>query len=292
MKDIFSAFTLWFLAARPRTLPAAVAPVMVGAGLAVAYSAFSPVITVACLILALLLQIGSNFANDLFDYQKGTDRIDRAGPKRFVASGLITAKQMQIATAVVLFLAAVIGLGLVFIGGPVFFVLGIFSIIAAILYTAGPFALAYNGLGDLAVFIFFGLVAVIGTFYLQSKLITVFAIIAAIGVGALTTNILVVNNTRDRHTDASTGKKTLAVRFGKRFCLWQYIALLSIGYLSAILLMFINNWAIMPLLTIPMAVNRVKEMATLEGAQLNIALAKTAKLLFIYSLLLTIGLIV
>ena len=292
MKDIFSAFTLWFLAARPRTLPAAVAPVMVGAGLAVAYSAFSPVITVACLILALLLQIGSNFANDLFDYQKGTDRIDRARPKRFVASGLITAKQMQIATAVVLFLAAVIGLGLVFIGGPVFFVLGIFSIIAAILYTAGPFALAYNGLGDLAVFIFFGLVAVIGTFYLQSKLITVFAIIAAIGVGALTTNILVVNNTRDRHTDASTGKKTLAVRFGKRFCLWQYIALLSIGYLSAILLMFINNWAIMPLLTIPMAVNRVKEMATLEGAQLNITLAKTAKLLFIYSLLLTIGLIV
>ncbi|MBS3968712.1 MAG: 1,4-dihydroxy-2-naphthoate polyprenyltransferase, partial [Clostridia bacterium] len=267
------------------------APVVVGAALAYKDLAFSLVITIACLVLATLLQIGSNYANDLFDYKKGTDRADRVGPKRAVASGLITPTQMLIGTIAVLLAALLVGLYLTYIGGIIFFVIGIFCIAAAVMYTAGPFALAYNGLGDVAVFIFFGLVAVVGTYYLQAKEITFFVVIAAIGVGALAANILVVNNTRDRHTDARTGKKTLAVRFGHGFCIYQYIFLLVVGYLCALMLMLENIWAFLPLFTIPMAIKRVKELQEHEGTQLNPTLGKTANLLFFYSALLGIGLI-
>lgn len=287
----FPQLSHWIMAARPRTLPAAIAPVVVGAALAYKDLAFSLVITIACLVLATLLQIGSNYANDLFDYKKGTDRADRVGPKRAVASGLITPTQMLIGTIAVLLAALLVGLYLTYIGGIIFFVIGIFCIAAAVMYTAGPFALAYNGLGDVAVFIFFGLVAVVGTYYLQAKEITFFVVIAAIGVGALAANILVVNNTRDRHTDARTGKKTLAVRFGHGFCIYQYIFLLVVGYLCALMLMLENIWAFLPLFTIPMAIKRVKELQEHEGTQLNPTLGKTANLLFFYSALLGIGLI-
>ena len=282
----------WIMAARPRTLPAAIAPVIVGSALAFKNLSFSLVVTIACLILATLLQIGSNYANDLFDYKKGTDKLDRVGPKRAVAAGLISPKQMEIGTIVVLLAALLVGLYLTYIGGVIFFVIGIFCIAAAVMYTAGPFALAYNGLGDIAVFIFFGLVAVIGTYYLQAREITFFVIIAATGVGALATNILVVNNTRDRHTDATAGKRTLAVRFGHKFCITQYILLLLVGYLCALILTLQNSWALLPLLTIPLSVQRVKELQKKEGRQLNPTLGKTANLLFYYSALLAIGLII
>lgn len=287
----FPQLSHWIMAARPRTLPAAIAPVVVGAALAYKDMAFSLVITIACLVLATLLQIGSNYANDLFDYKKGTDRADRVGPKRAVASGLITPDQMLIGTITVLLAALLVGLYLTYIGGIIFFIIGIFCIAAAVMYTAGPLALAYNGLGDVAVFVFFGLVAVIGTYYLQAKEITFFVVIAAVGVGALASNILVVNNTRDRHTDAKAGKKTLAVRFGHNFCVKQYIFLLVLGYLCAIILMLESIWTFLPLFTIPMAIKRVQELQNLEGAQLNPTLGKTANLLFFYSVLLGAGLI-
>ena len=281
----------WIMATRPRTLPAATAPVIVGSALAYKDMAFSLIVTIACLALATLLQIGSNYANDLFDYKKGTDKADRVGPKRAVAAGLITPRQMLMGTIVVLLAAVLIGLYLTYIGGIIFLIIGIFCIIAAVMYTAGPFALAYKGLGDVAVFIFFGLVAVVGTYYLQVQEITLFAIIAATGVGALVTNILVVNNTRDRHTDAKADKRTLAVRFGHNFCIYQYIFLLVVAYLCALALMFVNIWAFLPLLTIPMAIKMVKELQELEGAQLNPTLGKTANLLFLYSVLLALGLV-
>ncbi len=289
-KKYYIWLTPWILAARPRTLPAAVAPVLVGSALAVQYLKFSLVITAACLILAVLLQIASNYANDLFDYKKGTDRADRVGPKRAVASGLISPKQMEIGVIVVLAGAALVGSYLAYIGGPIFFIIGAFCIAAAVMYTAGPFALAYNGLGDLAVFIFFGLVAVIGTFYLQAEVVTFSSMIAAIGVGALATNILVVNNTRDRHSDAKVGKKTLAVRYGKGFCVGQYISLLVIAYISSAILMTESLFAFLPLFTIPLSFKRVKELKTLEGKELNVTLGKTANLLFFYSALLAVGL--
>ncbi len=282
----------WIMAARPRTLPAAIAPVIVGSALAFKNLSFSLVVTIACLILATLLQIGSNYANDLFDYKKGTDKLDRVGPKRAVAAGLISPKQMEIGTIVVLLAALLVGLYLTYIGGVIFFIIGIFCIAAAVMYTAGPFALAYNGLGDIAVFIFFGLVAVIGTYYLQAREITFFVVIAATGVGALATNILVVNNTRDRHTDETAGKRTLAVRFGHKFCITQYVLLLLVGYLCALILTLQNSWALLPLLTIPLAVQRVKELQKNEGRQLNPTLGKTANLLFYYSALLAVGLII
>ena len=281
----------WIMAARPRTLPAAIAPVIVGSALAYKDMAFSLVVTIACLFLAAFLQIGSNFANDLFDYKKGTDRADRVGPKRAVAAGLITPKQMLMGTIAVLLAAVLVGLYLTYIGGIIFLIIGIFCIIAAVMYTAGPFALAYNGLGDVAVFIFFGLVAVVGTYYLQVQEVTFFAVIAATGVGALVTNILVVNNTRDRHTDAKVGKRTLAVRFGHSFCIYQYIFLLAVAYLCALVLMLANIWAFLPLLTIPIAIKMVKELRENEGTQLNPTLGKTANLLFFYSLLLAFGLV-
>ncbi|KUO49434.1 MAG: hypothetical protein APF76_08580 [Desulfitibacter sp. BRH_c19] len=279
------------MAARPRTLPAAIAPVLVGSALAYQNLSFSLVITIACLILATLLQIGSNYANDLFDYKKGTDKLNRVGPKRAVAAGLISPTQMEIGTIIVLLAALLVGLYLTYIGGVIFFIIGIFCIAAAVMYTAGPFALAYNGLGDVAVFIFFGLVAVIGTYYLQAGQITFSSVIAATGVGALATNILVVNNTRDRHTDSSAGKKTLAVRYGHKFCIIQYIVLLIVGYSCVLILMLQNSWAFLPLLTIPVAVQRVREVAKNEGRQLNPTLGKTANLLFFYSALLAVGLI-
>jgi len=243
------------------------------------------------LILATLLQIGSNYANDLFDYKKGTDKADRVGPKRAVAAGLITPRQMLIGTIAVLLAATLVGLYLTYIGGIIFLIIGIFCIIAAVMYTAGPFALAYKGLGDIAVFIFFGLVAVVGTYYLQVQEVNLFAVIAATGVGALVTNILVVNNTRDRHTDANTGKRTLAVRFGHKFCIYQYTFLLVVAYLCALVLMLANIWAFLPLLTIPMAIKMVRELRELEGTQLNPTLGKTANLLFFYSALLALGLV-
>ena len=281
----------WIIAARPKTLPAAISPVIVGSALAYKDLAFSLVITIACLALAALLQIGANYANDLFDYKKGTDTADRVGPKRAVASGLITPGQMLTGTIAVLLAAIAVGLYLTYIGGIIFLIIGIFCVAAAVMYTAGPFALAYNGLGDVAVFIFFGPVAVIGTYYLQVNEITLFAVIAAIGIGALVTNILVVNNTRDRHTDAKAGKRTLAVRFGHKFCIYQYVCLLAVAYICALALMFANTWAFLPLLTIPFAVKMVKELKEHEGIQLNPTLGKTASLLFFYSALLAIGLV-
>lgn len=289
--ELQKAMTVWVMAARPRTLPAAASPVIVGSALALSELKFSLGIAIACFFLAIFLQIGSNFANDLFDFKKGTDRPDRVGPKRAVASGLITEKQMELGTIIVLLIAAVIGLFLTIIGGPIFIIIGALAIIAAVMYTAGPFAFAYNGLGDIMVFIFFGLVAVIGTYYLQAKEITTFARVAAIGVGALEMNILVVNNTRDRHTDARSGRKTLAVRFGHKFCIYQYTFLLITAYLCAIFLMLKSIWAFLPLVTIPIAIKRVKELRFLEGQALNPTLGKTANLLFMYSTLLAIGLI-
>ncbi|MEW6623595.1 MAG: 1,4-dihydroxy-2-naphthoate polyprenyltransferase [Bacillota bacterium] len=291
-RDVRELIKPWIMAARPRTLPAAAAPVLVGSALALNNGAFSWSITTACFLLALLLQIGSNFANDLFDYQKGTDKADRTGPKRAVASGMVSPGQMQTATALVLLGAAIVGAYLALIGGPIFFLIGAFCILAAVMYTAGPFALGYIGLGDLAVFIFFGLVAVVGTYYLQAKTVTFFALVAGVGVGALVTNILVVNNIRDRFTDARTGKRTLAVRFGKKFSMHQYVALLVLGFFCALLLMPLSIWAFLPLITLPMAVKLVKELQELEGPQLNKTLGKTANLLFFYSILLAIGLII
>lgn len=215
---------IWLAAARPRTLPAAVAPVIVGSALARRAGGFDFAAAVICLAFALLVQIGANFANDYYDYVRGADTGERVGPRRAVAAGLVPPAVMRRAMGLTFGLAFVVGLALVAWGGWWLVAVGVVSIASAIAYTGGPFPLGYLGLGDLFVFVFFGLVAVCATYYVQAGTVSGTALLAAVAIGLLTVNILVVNNYRDADTDRKAGKRTLVVRFGRRFALGQLAA--------------------------------------------------------------------
>ncbi|MCA1554975.1 MAG: 1,4-dihydroxy-2-naphthoate polyprenyltransferase, partial [Chloroflexi bacterium] len=215
MKAPLSLWRAWLIASRPRTLPAAIVPVLVGSALAFSRGMFSVPLCFATLAVSLLLQIGANFANDVFDFMKGAD-VARRGPMRVTQSGLLSARQMLVSMGVIFALAALVGLYLVAAAGWQLLVLGALAILSALAYTGGPFPLGYHGLGDLFVFIFFGLVGVMGTYYIQTGEFDLVALMAAIAVGLLVTNILVVNNLRDIETDRAAGKRTLAVRLGER----------------------------------------------------------------------------
>jgi 1,4-dihydroxy-2-naphthoate octaprenyltransferase len=215
------SWRVWLGAARPRTLPAAVAPVIVGSALAWRARAFDPAAAAICLAFALLVQIGANFANDYYDFVHGADTGKRVGPRRAVAAGLVAPAVMRRAMALTFGLAFAVGLALVAWGGWWLVALGVVSIASAVAYTGGPFPLGYHGLGDLFVFVFFGLVGVGATYYVQAGTVSLAALQAAVAVGLLIVNILVVNNYRDADTDRAAGKRTLVVRFGRRFARWQ-----------------------------------------------------------------------
>jgi 1,4-dihydroxy-2-naphthoate octaprenyltransferase len=284
------------MAARPKTLPAAVAPVLVGTALAFHDNAFGLLPALAALLGALLLQIGSNFANDYFDFFKGADTADRLGPVRVTASGLITPGQLRWGMVVVFGLAVLDGLYLVQVGGWPILAVGVASILAAILYTGGPFPFGYYGLGDLFVFIFFGLVAVCGTYYVQALTLTWPVVVAAIPPGLLITAILVVNNLRDIETDAKAGKRTLAVMLGRAGTRREYGLLLILAYLLPLFLWVGHDYSPAVLLcwvTLPLAYKSLREEnRKLDGPSLNAALAGTARLSLIFSLLLAVGLAV
>jgi 1,4-dihydroxy-2-naphthoate octaprenyltransferase len=214
----------WIDAMRPRTLPAAVAPVIVGSALAWRAGAFSAAASLLCLGFALLVQIGANFANDYYDFVRGADTRERVGPVRAVAAGLVSPAAMKHAMWLAFVLAFLAGLALIAWGGWWLVAVGAASIACAIAYTGGPYPLGYHGLGDVFVFVFFGLVAVSVTFYVQAGRITAAAVAAGVAVGALATNILLVNNYRDAATDAKAGKRTLVVRFGRRYARGQFAA--------------------------------------------------------------------
>ena len=219
-----SKFAVWISASRPRTLPAAIAPVLTGASLAWRDSSeFCWWAAFACLGFALLIQIATNFANDYFDFVKGADTAERVGPKRAVAAGLVSPRGMKRVTIAVFALAALLGCSLLLRGGWPLILIGLASVVCGIAYTGGPWPLAYKGLGDLFVFIFFGLVAVCGTYYVQLYEIGPDAWLGGAAIGALAVNILVANNYRDAETDAKAGKGTLVVRFGKRFSRCQFV---------------------------------------------------------------------
>ena len=220
----------WLLAARPKTLPAAISPVLVGCAVAWAEGGFDLVAAIAAFAVALLLQIGANLANDVADFRRGADTQDRLGPLRVTQGGLIPPRQMVVATAAVLIAAAVPGLYLVWRGGPVLAVLGLLAIAAAVTYTAGPKPFGYLGLGELFVFFFFGPVAVVGTAFVMTHHVTRLALLASIPMGCLVTAILVVNNLRDIDTDRTAGKRTLAVRIGTGATRWEYTALIAVAY--------------------------------------------------------------
>lgn len=284
----------WVLAARPKTLPAAVAPVLVGTALAYADGAFAPLPALAALIGSLLIQVGTNLANDYFDYVKGVDVSGRRGPTRVAQTGLIPLDRLRIGTALTFILAAVVGLYLVAVGGWPILVIGVASILSAITYSGGPYPFGYHGLGDLFVFLFFGLAAVGGTYYVQALDFSPQVLLIAVPVGTLTTAILVVNNLRDIETDRQTGKRTLAVLIGERATRLEYGLLLGVAYAIPTLLWLAgleHAGMLLPWLSLPLALHLIRTLYRAnDGPTLNAALAGTAQLDLVFSLLLAGGL--
>ena len=284
---------LWVQAARPKTLPAAVAPVAVGSAVAFGAGNFVLISALVCLTCAVVLQIAVNFANDYFDHKNSIDSEERLGPVRVTQSGLIPPEAVKRAMIFALLLAGLLFLYLVSVGGGVILVIGIASILAALAYSGGPYPLASHGLGELFVFIFFGLVAVCGTYFVQVGELSWMAVSAAIPPGLLITAIMVVNNLRDRETDRKAGKNTLAVILGHKGTVREYMFLLTVSYLIPVLLVFWDMSIVvcLPLLTLPFGLSLVREVCNERGRALNETLAKTAKLSLLYSLLFSVGLI-
>jgi len=287
-------FQVWFLALRPRTLPAAVSPVIVGTALAFKVGHFDYVAALLALSFSLLIQIGTNFANDYFDFKKGADSENRVGPKRVVAIGLVTPKAMRNATTLVFTAAFISGLFLVSRGGVWMIAVGVASILSGIWYTAGRYALAYTGLADIFVFIFFGLVAVSCTFYVQVGHMNLDAFLAAIPIGLLTTNILVVNNYRDMETDALAHKRTLVVRFGRSYARMQFAVSQVLSFVVPVYLWFkgYQPSICIPLLLIPLAFSHYRRLSKSKNPQEQIVLlGDTGKLLALYAITFSLGLV-
>ncbi len=285
---------VWILAARPKTLPAAMAPVLLGTALAVREESFQRIPALLCISFALLVQIGTNLANDYFDHVKGADSGDRIGPTRLVAAGLIDPSTMKRAFCVVFLLAFVIGCALIYYGGWWLLLVGAASIASGIAYTGGPFPFGYYGLGDIFVFVFFGIVAVTVTFYVQSGYFSIISLLPAAAAGSLVTNILVVNNYRDVETDRRAGKMTLAVRFGRKFAFLEYQVNCLIALVVPIVLWRngFGNWMLLPIICWPWSlILRRRLRASRDGDQLNRVLANTARFLLLYSVLLSIGMV-
>lgn len=285
----------WILATRPKTLPAAIGPVLIGSALAFADDCFSLYPALAALAVAMLLQIGVNLANDYFDHVKGIDTDDRLGPLRVTQSGLIVSHKVKRAMVLTFTLAALCGVYLITVGGWPVVLIGGAAILSALAYSGGPFPLASHGLGDLFVFIFFGLVAVCGTYYVQCLTVTWMAILAAAAVGLFITAILVVNNLRDIESDRKAGKHTLGVLLGQRGTKWEFILLLTGAYIFPFII-WIGGWEpfwiLLPLLSLPLAVALAREVwyCTIDPG-LNQTLSRTAKLSLIYCILLALGLV-
>lgn len=290
-----SHLIIWMDAIRPKTLPAAAAPVTVGTALAYRDGAFQFGPAFAALCAALFLQIGANLANDVFDYRKGADTKERLGPVRVTQAGLLMPEQVLKGMWVSFGIAALCGVYLTFVAGWIIILIGVLSIAAAAAYTGGPYPLGYYGLGDLFVFIFFGLVAVCGTYYVQVGGITFSVLWASIPMGMLITAILVVNNLRDIDTDAGAGKKTLAVRLGVTgtrleysFCIFgAYVVLLCIWIVG-----MESAWIYLVLLSSPLALSLVRKVWYERGRDLNPALARTGQLALLYSVLFSTGVLI
>ncbi len=274
----------------------AAAPVAVATALAVADGRGRAWPACAALLGALLIQLGANFANDVFDFERGADSPGRIGPPRAAQLGLLTPRELKFGIAVAFGCATLVGAYLVAVGGWPIAGIGLLSIAAGLAYTGGPFAFGYHGFGDVAVFLFFGIAAVCGTYYVQALALPPIALAAALPVGAFATAVLVVNNLRDLDTDRAAGKRTLAVRFGAKAARWEYAGLLAFAYaMLAVLGLARTSWeaAIFPLATFPLAVRLIRTVfASSDGPTLNAALARTAALEVVFALLLAVGLLV
>ncbi|MEA3510984.1 MAG: 1,4-dihydroxy-2-naphthoate polyprenyltransferase [Actinomycetota bacterium] len=286
----------WILASRPATLPAAAAPVIVGSALAGAAGAFRWDAFVVILFAALAIQVGVNFANDLADAEKGADTEARIGPTRAVATGLLSAGQMKGGIMIAFGLAAVAGTYLIWLAGWVILAIGVVSIIAALGYTNGPIPYGYYGLGELFVFIFFGLVATVGTRYVYDQTAPVDAWVSGIAMGLLAAAILVANNVRDSDTDRTAGKRTLAVILGRRPARWLYAVMVLGAFVViaiGIALGTLPGRSSLTLLALPLTVSPIRTIFTETGGPPLIGVLKgTARLQLVFAALLAVGVLV
>jgi len=284
----------WLAATRPPTLSAAVAPVLVGSALAYSADEFTVLVFIATLAAAVLIQIGTNLANDAFDFEQGADTADRLGPERITASGQASASEVKVASGIAFGLAALVGVFLIVEGGWPILAIGVASIAAGLAYTGGPWPLGYHGLGDLFVFVFFGLVAVMGTFYLQAGSVTTLAFLASLPVGLTVAAVLVVNNVRDIETDRRAGKLTLSVRLGERISRLQYVGMILAAFvLLPVLVVGGAGFTVgLALLALPLAVVPCRSVLRgAEGAALNVVLKQTTLFHLVFGSLLAAGLV-
>ena len=288
-----SKLKIWLSSARPKTLWAAVAPVAVGAAMAYGDGFVHVPSLILTVMAAVLIQIGTNFANDYYDFIKGADTETRTGPVRATQAGLVSPSQMKLAFIITFAIAVLLGFFLVLRGGMPILIIGIASVICGILYTAGPFPLAYLGLGEIFVLIFFGPVAVGGTYYLQTASINSNVIVAGLAPGLLACAILVVNNFRDYETDKAADKKTLVVKFGLSFGIAEYVICIAVACLVPVYLCMStasHYYCLIALLTVPMGMVAVKAICSKPDAYtLNSLLAQTARLMIIFSILFSAG---
>lgn len=285
----------WILAARPKTLPAALAPVLVGSALAASAGGFQAIPAVLCLGFALLVQVGTNFANDYLDHARGADSPGRVGPRRAVASGLIAPGTMKAAAWTTFAIAFLVGLGLVPFGGPWLLVVGVVSIACGYGYTGGPFPLAYHGLGDLFVVVFFGFVAVGATYFVQAGIPGYTVWLAALAVGLLASNILVVNNYRDRNTDPAAGKNTLVVILGERAARIQFWASILVSALVPFAMWVAGGtaWVLLALSAVPLGIgNALRLRPSATPPELIVLLGRSAAHLLVFAVLLSLGLVI
>jgi len=298
------------MAIRPQTLPAGAAPVVVGTGLAVRNGVFSLFPAVAALVGALLIQIGTNLTNDYYDAVKGADTDEREGFTRVTQASLVEPEKVKLGAAAAFGLAVLVGLYITYVGGLPILAVGVVAILSGIAYTAGPYPLGYHGLGDVFVFVFFGVVAVTGTYYIQaaaalaaplstsvpSGTVPVEAVVASLTMGGISTDVLVVNNIRDMETDGEAGKRTAAVRFGYGWSRVQYVTLLLLAYLvpPALWLGYgFEPTVLAPLVTLPYAAVVTRTVLTrTDGEALNPALERTGKLLAVFAVLFGLGMAV
>lgn len=283
----------WVMAARPKTLTAAAIPVVVGTGVALGDGVARAGPALAALVGALLIQIGTNFTNDYYDFKKGADTHERIGPQRVTQSGLISPRTVLAAALLCFGLAIAVGSYLVWVGGWPIVAIGLLSVLSGYAYTGGPFPLGYNGLGDLFVFVFFGLVAVGGTYYVQALGLSPAVWPPAVAVGALGTAILVTNNLRDIPTDVKVGKRTLAVRFGATAARVEYSVLLAVAFACPVVTVLSHQgsvWALLALLAAPAAIPPLRRVLTQTGGALNPALGGTARLQLLFGVLYAVGL--
>ncbi len=286
-------YQAWLLASRPKTLPAAVSPVIIGSAVAFTEQSFRFGPALAAFLGALLLQIGANLANDVFDFEKGADQDGRLGPMRVTQAGLLSPTAVKTGMWLAFGLAAICGIYMTLVSGWFILLIGLMAILAAIAYTGGPFPYGYKGLGEIFVFIFFGFAAVCGTYYAQTKTISQLAVLSSIPVGLLIVGILVVNNVRDYESDKAANKRTLAVRFGLEWARQEFVSIVILAFVIVVLLSISDiatPWLLLTWLSLPLVFSTSSSVLNQRGKILNKTLAGTGQLTLVFSLLYAVGL--